>query len=708
MRYEQYISIRESGGSSGIELEIGVFSDPGLTTPITDATFGDTIYLSLVPTGGTGPYNYTYAIQTPSGTYTHQSGSSSYALDCNFIGSINIGGYIEDSSSPVLSAYTVTEKNVFISPVLDSYVRNPQWLNLPALIPSEEVVYGLYAVFDVEHNYVALRVQGDYTVDWGDGTVVSYASGTIAEHDFSWAAVGNVTDFGYRQSIVKIYPQSGSNLTSIDFNRRHSSVSSSNRTTGWLDVLVQAANCTSFTFYTSNIEHRMLEQFIWEGSHSISNMSQTFRDCTALEKVQIDVSSVITLFQTFYGCWSLIEVNNGSFIANSATSVRRVFELCRDLKWLDEFSVSSATTTDYNFSQCGSLLGLRTLNLSSSTNASYFFNGCITMIYAPFFDASSISTLQSFYQNCSSLQEIPLLIITSATSLAAFVAGCTSLRKFPLIDTSGVQIFTQLADGCTSLVEFPDLDFSSATVVRVLLRNCYSLLALPDLNFPLATDIDQLLDQCRSLARVESVNAPNALDPQNMFDGCQSLVYVGPITLSASANDFQYMFSTTFKLKDAPSVNTTNATVLQLMFYYSGIVNYQTVDCGSTTSLYRMFYLNSGLIDLDFLTNTSGVTNFRGLVRDCQTVQTISGIDWSSATNMTFTFLNAYNLRRIQGGNIPITFTIANCNFEAAELDELFTDLPVVSGKTVTVTGNPGAATCNTTIATGKGWTVVT
>jgi hypothetical protein len=74
---------------------------------------------------------------------------------------------------------------------------------------------------------------------------------------------------------------------------------------------------------------------------------------------------------------------------------------------------------------------------------------------------------------------------------------------------------------------------------------------------------------------------------------------------------------------------------------------------------------------------------------------------------MTNTFSNAYNLRRIEGGNIPITFTISGCNFEATEIDELFTDLPTVSGKTVTVSNNPGSATCTTTIATSKGWTVV-
>jgi len=706
---QQYINIKTSGGGGGgIGLEVGIFSDAGLTTPITETTFGNTIYLSLTATGGTGPYTYIYTIQTPNGTYTHQTGSSSYALECDFIGSINIGGYVEDSSSPILSAYTVTEKNIFAIPILDSYTRNSQWVNLPTLIVNEQVVYGLYAVFDVEHNYVALEAQGDYTVDWGDGNVVNYASGVTAEHDFSYSAASNLTNLGYKQSIVKVYPQVGSNLTLIDFNQRHSSVSSTNRTTGWLDVLVQAVNCTSFTFYAQNIQHRMLEQFIWEGSHSITNMSNTFRGCTALEKIQIDVSSVTTLLYTFGFCSSLIELNNGSFIANSATGqARNVFNGCSNLKWLNEYSVSTATDTINTFINCQSLQGIKTLNISSSTNASSFFSGCSSMVYAPFFDATSIVLLNTFYKNCFSLPKIPLLVISSATSMTSFVAGCSSLTEFPLIDTSGVQNMGVIFDGCTRLIKFPNVDFSAATSVRVLFRSCNSLMEIPNLNFPLATDIDALFISCISLTKVGNINAPNALDPNSMFSGCVSLASVGSITVSSNATDYNGMLATTPKLTDMPSLNTSNATVLQFMFQASGIVNYQAINCSSTNSLYRMFYRNTGLINLNFLSNTSSVTNFRGLVRECTTVQTMSGIDWSSATNMLNTFYNAYNLRRIEGGNIPITFTISGCNFEATEIDELFTDLPTVSGKTVTVSNNPGSSTCTTTIATNKGWTVV-
>jgi hypothetical protein len=41
-----------------------------------------------------------------------------------------------------------------------------------------------------------------------------------------------------------------------------------------------------------------------------------------------------------------------------------------------------------------------------------------------------------------------------------------------------------------------------------------------------------------------------------------------------------------------------------------------------------------------------------------------------------------------------------------AALDQLFTDLPTITAKTINITGTPGAATCTRSIATAKGWTV--
>ena len=94
---------------------------------------------------------------------------------------------------------------------------------------------------------------------------------------------------------------------------------------------------------------------------------------------------------------------------------------------------------------------------------------------------------------------------------------------------------------------------------------------------------------------------------------------------------------------------------------------------------------------------------------------------WSSCISLTtflttafpsgFNFLSAWVNTNI--GSFPtITFAsgtglqFSNCNFNATTLNTIFTNL-TSGAHTITITGNPGAGTCDTTIATNKGWTVV-
>ena len=49
-----------------------------------------------------------------------------------------------------------------------------------------------------------------------------------------------------------------------------------------------------------------------------------------------------------------------------------------------------------------------------------------------------------------------------------------------------------------------------------------------------------------------------------------------------------------------------------------------------------------------------------------------------------------------------------NNDLSVDAIDEIFTNLPTVTSKTINVSNNPGSSGCDTTIATNKGWTVTT
>jgi len=64
------------------------------------------------------------------------------------------------------------------------------------------------------------------------------------------------------------------------------------------------------------------------------------------------------------------------------------------------------------------------------------------------------------------------------------------------------------------------------------------------------------------------------------------------------------------------------------------------------------------------------------------------------------------SLSRIEAKNFNFSFDISSCKLSSAALNEIYTNLPTVSGQTITVTGNYGVTGDDPTIATAKGWTV--
>ena len=67
------------------------------------------------------------------------------------------------------------------------------------------------------------------------------------------------------------------------------------------------------------------------------------------------------------------------------------------------------------------------------------------------------------------------------------------------------------------------------------------------------------------------------------------------------------------------------------------------------------------------------------------------------------------NLVRLENAGTVTAINFVSCGFSAATLNAFFTALPAtIRTATIDVRSNPGAATCTTSIATNKGYSVVT
>jgi len=93
----------------------------------------------------------------------------------------------------------------------------------------------------------------------------------------------------------------------------------------------------------------------------------------------------------------------------------------------------------------------------------------------------------------------------------------------------------------------------------------------------------------------------------------------------------------------------------------------------------------------------------------CYSLTSVPAFDVTAVTssiNFNGMVSNCNSLSRIQASDFRFTFVVSNCNLSSTALDEIYTNLPTVTGQTITVTGNYGVAGDDPTIATAKGWTV--
>lgn len=128
----------------------------------------------------------------------------------------------------------------------------------------------------------------------------------------------------------------------------------------------------------------------------------------------------------------------------------------------------------------------------------------------------------------------------------------------------------------------------------------------------------------------------------------------------------------------------------------------------SATDMSQYLVEGLSLTTTGIFTTSSSLTSLYQAFYNCPKLNEIEFTECAGVTNTTNTFDNCFSLKRLILPNITVGFNIIDCALEAAELDELFTSLGTASGsQTINITRNPGAATCDTSIATAKGFTIV-
>lgn len=196
----------------------------------------------------------------------------------------------------------------------------------------------------------------------------------------------------------------------------------------------------------------------------------------------------------------------------------------------------------------------------------------------------------------------------------------------------------------------------------------------------------------RSMSTKNFVNADGSFDKMNT--SC-TIVFDQGFYLNTSLDRCQ-------------DINFSNAITASNVFFGCSNLSEQPrmINMENLTTLEACFRNNVKLpaVSLD---STPKCSNIAQIVMGCASLTRFNMEDASGVTSATDSFASCPNLASITLNGISrVNFSVANTKLDAAGLNALFNSLGTTTGRTIAITGCPGAGTCDRTIATAKGWTV--
>ena len=447
-----------------------------------------------------------------------------------------------------------------LTPSYEKYERPSEWLDLPSLSASDDKIVMLVKVYEQGNNWLGFSVQGDYQVDWGDGTVSGYTSGTICEYDIQWSGVSSSTLFnGYRQAIVTITPQSGSTITVFDGSVTFTSEPYYRPAV--IDVKMATPNITdlrtAFQYYNS------LEQFEFVGTPtSLTRTDNMFNSCYNLKKVvQFDLSYVTNTAYMFTNCYQLIEIPQMNIGAQSPTSVIVMFNQCWNIKYIPPVDCTNLTSVSNMFDTCKNLINNPLYNTQNISNFANLFKDCFS-IRDITLDISSATSLSRTFQSVGSEQiilknETPGQI----TNCSFLVYNANKLKYITPIDTSN-------STNCSYMFYNTDIADVSWVNITSACTNLYytfhsdAITKLPDtMDCTNVTNMGYTFYSCnaRYLPNFVNDDLSNVTNSAAIF-GYMRNIEVLPYVNVSGLTSLTSFLRDNYNLKSIPSLNLSNVT----------------------------------------------------------------------------------------------------------------------------------------------------
>jgi len=649
---------------------------------------------------------------------------------------------------PGLSTISYTNKRT-------PWVRPSDWLTMPTVTETEDKVVMLVAVYPDAPTHESFQFYSQdintnagttYEVDWGDGTTETVNHAITISHTYNYNDAGlasaPITSEGWKQVLITITPTEGSSFRRLNFHVSHNDFLNINFTNNVKELIISTPSISGNHFYlgaSRNLFYACKKATIVKTGAITSpyNMFNSFLNLEEVDFRGLDLSAATNISGMFSGCYKIQEIPNHFGDTSHIQVFNVLFNACFALLSLPEIDTSGATQMYYYIRDCRRLKEAHlvvpntvircdrlaencyalekvtgNIDLSGITlsyGGSYLFGQCYSLREIPFtFDCINLTSFDAVFASCINLEKPPNIINTqNVTSMSALFTSCYHLSYAPELDTGNVTNAPSMFSACFSLATVPQYDFSKVTNASNMFASCHNMVNYPDFNFSSATNLQQLFYYNRSLIDPPNITTSTSLtNASYIFAFCESLRSI-PYFETGGVTNFYQAFRRCYRVEEVPNFNTSSGTNFSYMF--ENMVKLQRLPNIDTSNGTNFDHFASSCISNEYIPtyDLSNATNTYNMFRSNYNVRKIPAISFSNTlTNAGLMFRDMLSLARVEATGIAETFSVYNGTIDAENLEYLFGNLATVSGETLDIGLNPGAATCDRTIATAKGWTI--
>jgi TATA-box binding protein (TBP) (component of TFIID and TFIIIB) len=391
---------------------------------------------------------------TPEGTFA--AGST---IEVNVTDGINP---VTPNDVTVVGDVVTIEVPAAITPDRFNWIRNPDWITLPTISPSDNRFVGLFLVFENGYNFLTFTLTGtsiNIDVDFGDGTTQNVLASTTLSHTYDYSTVsGAVSQYydgrNYKQVIVDIQVNSGT-LTAFNPN-----ISTTINNTGCIqfgDINLAFPNLTTMSLSGANKRMFLLERLNILNHSVVAAASFSIDDLLSLRKLDFNFNTINSLAAKF-----LTIGNTDPFDISSTviTTLASAFSGNRQIQRIGNISCPNVTTWNQFAFNASSLVQVGNVSLPSSTVNTNVFSNCFALQKVGSISLPAATSLDGFFSTCKSLKEANFTDVSLVTNTSNMFVACSSLERVTL---TGLRVGFTVAGCAMSAAALNDLFTSLGT-----------------------------------------------------------------------------------------------------------------------------------------------------------------------------------------------------------------------------------------------------